>query len=72
MYSFYFINYIAIVEILIYSFFISSLFFFLSYMIMIQTHDKELISHYECGFIPFDDTRKPFEVKFYLVAILFF
>jgi NADH:ubiquinone oxidoreductase subunit 3 (subunit A) len=38
---------------------------------MPQSHDKELISHYECGFIPFDNARKPFEVKFYLVAILF-
>jgi len=28
-------------------------------------------STYECGFDPFDDSRSRFEVKFYLVAILF-
>lgn len=26
---------------------------------------------YECGFDAFDDARKPFDVRFYLVAILF-
>lgn len=26
---------------------------------------------YECGFAPFEDARLPFDVKFYLVAILF-
>ena len=28
-------------------------------------------SPYECGFEPFEDARLPFDVKFYLVAILF-
>lgn len=28
-------------------------------------------SPYECGFGPFDDARLPFDVRFYLVAILF-
>lgn len=31
----------------------------------------EKISAYECGFHPFEDTRSQFEVRFYLVAILF-
>ena len=29
------------------------------------------LSTYECGFEPFSDTRMPFDVRFYLVAILF-
>ena len=33
--------------------------------------DDEKNSPYECGFEPFDETRGKFEVKFYLVAILF-
>jgi NADH-quinone oxidoreductase subunit A len=33
--------------------------------------DKEKDSPYECGFAPFDDARLPFDVRFYLVAILF-
>lgn len=32
---------------------------------------KEKDSPYECGFEPFSDARLPFDVKFYLVAILF-
>ncbi|MGG5889240.1 NADH-quinone oxidoreductase subunit A [Falsiroseomonas sp. HC035] len=31
----------------------------------------EKLSAYECGFEPFDDTRRKFDVRFYLVAILF-
>ena len=33
--------------------------------------DSEKISAYECGFEPFSDARMKFDVRFYLVAILF-
>ncbi len=33
--------------------------------------DPEKLSAYECGFEAFDDARKKFDVRFYLVAILF-
>jgi NADH-quinone oxidoreductase subunit A len=33
--------------------------------------DSEKLSTYECGFESFGDARLPFDVKFYLVAILF-
>ncbi len=33
--------------------------------------DNEKLSSYECGFEPFGDARAKFDVKFYLVAILF-
>ena len=33
--------------------------------------DPEKVSAYECGFEAFDDARMKFDVKFYLVAILF-
>ncbi|UFN50063.1 NADH-quinone oxidoreductase subunit A [Roseomonas sp. OT10] len=36
-----------------------------------QKPDAEKLSAYECGFEPFDDTRRRFDVRFYLVAILF-
>jgi NADH-quinone oxidoreductase subunit A len=36
-----------------------------------QRPDAEKLSAYECGFAPFDDTRSKFDVRFYLVAILF-
>lgn len=34
-------------------------------------HDKEKISQYECGFEAFDDAKSEFDIKFYLVSILF-
>ena len=33
--------------------------------------DVEKLSAYECGFNPFDDARMKFDVRFYLVSILF-
>jgi NADH-quinone oxidoreductase subunit A len=36
-----------------------------------QNPDPEKLSAYECGFNPFDDARMKFDVRFYLVAILF-
>jgi len=33
--------------------------------------DREKLSPYECGFEPFEDSRSKFDVRFYLVAILF-
>ncbi len=33
--------------------------------------DSEKISAYECGFEPFSDARAKFDVRYYLVAILF-
>ena len=43
----------------------------LSYILSIQNPETEKLSTYECGFEPYDDTRHQFDVKFYLVAILF-
>ncbi|MFT7235590.1 MAG: NADH-quinone oxidoreductase subunit A [Methylophagaceae bacterium] len=36
-----------------------------------QRPDEEKRSPYECGFEPFDDAHMKFDVRFYLVAILF-
>src|SRR5262245_7467701 len=33
--------------------------------------DKEKLSAYECGFEAFEDTRMKFDVRYYLVAIVF-
>ena len=46
-------------------------FFALSYVVATQNGDTEKLSAYECGFDPFDDARSTFDVRFYLVAILF-
>ena len=42
-----------------------------SYVVARQRPDGEKVSAYECGFDPFDDARRPFDVRFYLVAIRF-
>ena len=42
-----------------------------SYVIARQRPDSEKVSAYECGFEAFDDARSQFDVRFYLVAILF-
>ncbi|MBN2752783.1 MAG: NADH-quinone oxidoreductase subunit A [Rhodospirillaceae bacterium] len=42
-----------------------------SYVVARQNPDTEKVSAYECGFEAFDDARARFEVRFYLVSILF-
>ncbi|GAB5390102.1 MAG: NADH-quinone oxidoreductase subunit A [Alphaproteobacteria bacterium] len=43
----------------------------LSFVVGDQNPDPEKVSAYECGFEAFDDARGKFDVRFYLVAILF-
>ena len=40
-------------------------------IIAVRKPDPEKVSIYECGFNAFDDARMKFDVRFYLVAILF-
>jgi NADH-quinone oxidoreductase subunit A len=42
-----------------------------SLLIARQRPDAEKLSAYECGFEAFEDARMKFDVRFYLVAILF-
>ena len=42
-----------------------------SLVLATQKPDSEKLSPYECGFEPFEDSRGKFDVRFYLVAILF-
>ena len=42
-----------------------------SYVVARQSPDPEKDSAYECGFEAFDDARSRFDVRFYLVSILF-
>ena len=43
----------------------------LPFILAYQSPDPEKLSAYECGFNAFDDARMKFDVRFYLVAILF-
>jgi NADH-quinone oxidoreductase subunit A len=41
------------------------------FIVAYRKPDPEKLSAYECGFNSFDDARMKFDVRFYLVAILF-
>src|SRR6478736_5165585 len=41
------------------------------FLVAYSSPDPEKLSAYECGFNAFDDARMKFDVRFYLVAILF-
>jgi NADH-quinone oxidoreductase subunit A len=42
-----------------------------AFLVAYKAPDPEKLSAYECGFNAFDDARMKFDVRFYLVAILF-
>nr|AHX02529.1 NADH dehydrogenase subunit 3 [Schizymenia dubyi] len=65
-----FTEYSSILTFLFIAFLLSSIIFFFHFLIP-QKADQEKVSAYECGFNPFDDARATFDVRFYLVAILF-
>jgi NADH-quinone oxidoreductase subunit A len=64
-------NYLPIVIFLGIAVVLSALFVALSWVIAKQKPDSEKVSAYECGFEAFDDARSKFDVRFYLVSILF-
>ena len=67
----YLINYFSVLIILLLVFAISIIVFLLSFVLFPQSVNDEKNSIYECGFVPFGDARNKFDVKFYLVSILF-
>lgn len=64
-------QYLILLLFIIFSLVLGFIIFGLSYLIAIQTPDSEKTSAYECGFEPFEDARNKFDVRFYIVAILF-
>ncbi|MDA5193739.1 NADH-quinone oxidoreductase subunit A [Govanella unica] len=50
---------------------LSLVFVVLPMLVAPNNPDSEKLSAYECGFAAFDDARRPFDVRFYLVSILF-
>jgi NADH:ubiquinone oxidoreductase subunit 3 (subunit A) len=56
---------------LVFATFLASVIIFLSYSFSISVPDIEKVSAYECGFEPYEDARNIFDVRFYLVAVLF-
>ncbi len=64
-------DYLSIIIFLFISLFISIGFILVNFLAAPSNPDPEKLSAYECGFDAFDDSRMEFDVRFYLVAILF-
>lgn len=67
----YLINYLPIIIFLAIAVVLSIVIVALPYLIAARKPDSEKLSAYECGFEAFGDARGKFDVRFYLVAILF-
>jgi NADH-quinone oxidoreductase subunit A len=64
-------DYLSILIFIFISLGLSIGFIFLNYIFSPKNPDPEKLSAYECGFEAFDDSRMEFDIRFYLVAILF-
>ena len=64
-------EYLSIIIFLFISLFLSIGFVVVNFLSSPSNPDPEKLSAYECGFEPFQDSRMEFDVRFYLVAILF-
>ena len=64
-------EYVIILIFLIIAIILASVILTFSYLLSIQNPETEKLSSYECGFEPYEDARNSFDVKFYLIAILF-
>ena len=64
-------DYLSIIIFLAISLILSIGFIFVNFVFAPKNPDPEKLSTYECGFEAFDDSRMEFDVRFYLVAILF-
>ena len=64
-------EYIPILVFIVISLLLAFVIYLLSYILIAKQYDIEKISAYECGFDPFEDARNKFDVRFYLIAILF-
>jgi len=62
LYIFYFFNLLLIVGLVL---------FFLSFVFVYQNPNTDKASSYECGFNPVSDARNKFEIRYYLIGILF-
>ena len=64
-------EYLSIIIFLFISLLLSIGFIVINYIASPSNPDPEKLSAYECGFEAFDNARIEFDVRFYLVAILF-
>jgi NADH-quinone oxidoreductase subunit A len=64
-------EYLTILFSIFLSFLISGILFLIISILVYSKKEIEKVSAYECGFHSFEDTRQRFNVRYYLVSILF-
>ena len=64
-------DYLSIIIFLVIALGLSCAFVIINFILSPNKPDPEKLSAYECGFEAFSDSRMKFDVRFYLVAILF-
>ena len=67
----YLLGYLPIIIFMAVAVVMGAAFLLAAWIIAPNAPDAEKVSAYECGFNAFDDARMKFDVRFYLVAILF-
>ncbi|EJF77411.1 NADH-quinone oxidoreductase subunit A 1 [Bartonella sp. DB5-6] len=64
-------SYLPVLIFIIVSAVIAGVLLIMPYIVAYRSPDPEKLSAYECGFNSFDDARMKFDIRFYLVSILF-
>ncbi len=64
-------EYLSILIFLLFALIFASLMISVGFTVGPKNPDPEKNSPYECGFNPFEDSRMKFDIRYYLVAILF-
>ena len=66
-----YIEYKNIFTFLLINLLLSIIIYSASFLLIKRKSDVEKLTAYECGFNPYEDARKIFDVRFYLIAMLF-
>lgn len=71
MTNFYYFSFSHVAVLLLFSIILTAVIILLSYAFSSSAPDVEKVSTYECGFDPYEDARHVFDVRFYLISMLF-
>jgi NADH:ubiquinone oxidoreductase subunit 3 (subunit A) len=66
-----YLEYIFLYKYFLFCLIVVLILFSVSFFFIYQVIDIQKVSSYECGFNPFSDSRVKFEIRFYIVGILF-
>lgn len=64
-------DYFNLFVLLLFSCVLAVVLILISYVLVLEEPDSEKLSTYECGYEPYDNSRHVFNIRFFLVAIIF-